>query len=131
MRKSSARSVAVVAVAVTAVAALVVACGGKDEAPPAQMPVNAAVYPQQGYPQPQAAQQAPAAQTAVAPTAAPAPGAMAVPGPLAFPCSNDSTCGTHHCNTQYGKCAFPCQSDTDCIMNTRCIAGPGICGPKP
>jgi hypothetical protein len=38
-------------------------------------------------------------------------------------------CGTHHCNTQYGKCAFPCQSATDCITPNQCLAG--FCVPAP
>jgi hypothetical protein len=86
-------------------------------------------YPQQGYPQQQPGypQQQPAPQPA--PTATAAPGQMAVPGPMAFPCQNDSTCGTHRCNTQYGKCAFPCAGEPDCIQGTQCFAG--VCAPKP
>ena len=118
---------------------LALACG-KDETPPPQTPTNQG-YPQQqpGYPQQGAPQQGYPQQGAPqqgAPTGAPAPapaasGAMAVPGPLAFPCTSDATCGTHHCNTQYGKCAFPCASDADCIQNTHCLAGAGICAMKP
>ncbi len=84
------------------------------------------------YPQPQPA---PAPQplpppAAPAPPVAPAPSAsaaMAVPGPVAFTCQNDVPCGTHHCNTQYGKCAFPCQSNVDCINPNACIMG--LCVP--
>src|SRR5689334_14074863 len=97
-----------------------VGCGKKDETPtsttpnqatsynPGQPPPGYGQYPQQpppGYPPPP-----PPTATAVP------PGQMAVPGPAALPCSNDSMCLTHKCNTQYGKCAFPCESDNDCIM---------------
>ena len=51
---------------------------------------------------------------------------MAVPGPLALPCQSDANCGTHKCNTQYGKCAFPCQSAADCVTNN-CVMG--VCVP--
>src|SRR5688500_3602413 len=109
------------------------ACVRKDETPPAQTLAASAeadgqpVYgergygqPQQGYPQqggypPQQggyARQQPGQQ----PGMAPAGGQMATPGPLALPCQNDSGCGTHRCNTQFGKCAYPCQTDTDCIQ---------------
>ena len=37
-------------------------------------------------------------------------------------------CGTHHCNTQYGKCAFPCQTSTDCITPNACMMG--LCVPQ-
>jgi hypothetical protein len=66
-----------------------------------------------------------------APTAAPtapAGGQMAVPGPVAFTCTNDVPCGTHHCNTQYGKCAFPCQTNVDCITPNACVMG--LCVPQ-
>jgi hypothetical protein len=52
---------------------------------------------------------------------------MAVPGPVAFACQSDVPCGTHHCNTQYGKCAFPCQSNVDCITPNACVMG--LCVP--
>lgn len=81
-------------------------------------------YGQQPYPQ-QPMPGAPAAPTA----AAPAGGQMAVPGPVAFQCTNDVPCGTHHCNTQYGKCAFPCQSAVDCISPNTCMMG--LCVPAP
>jgi hypothetical protein len=129
---------------------LVVACGPKT--PPAGTAPTATAYP--GYPPPggQYPQQpgaypgapgAPGAAPGYA-TAAPgqmppgqpgAPGAptaaapMATPGPLAFACQNDVPCGTHHCNTQYGKCAFPCQSAADCIQPNQCMAG--LCVPLP
>ncbi len=95
-------------------------------------------YPQGGYPQqpqyppPQqtAYGQQPMAPAAPAPAAAPAAtGQMAVPGPVAFSCQNDVPCGTHHCNTQYGKCAFPCQSAVDCIAPNTCMMG--LCVPAP
>ena len=125
---------------------LVVACGPKT--PPAGTAPTATAYP--GYP-PQGQYGAPGATSAYpgAPGAAPtyaapgtmpqtqpgAPGAptaaspMATPGPLAFSCQNDVPCGTHHCNTQYGKCAFPCQSASDCIAPNQCMAG--LCVPIP
>jgi hypothetical protein len=88
-------------------------------------------YPQQGYPQqpqgypqqpPQGyPQQPPQGQPPVAPAGG---AALAVPGPAALPCSNDSMCLTHKCNTQYGKCAFPCESDNDCIQGAFCFKGP-------
>jgi hypothetical protein len=86
-------------------------------------------YPQQ-YPQGQYPQQYPQTpQPAV--TAAPAGGQLAVPGPAALPCSNDSMCMTHKCNTQYGKCAFPCETDFDCIQGAYCFKGPvPACLPK-
>jgi hypothetical protein len=112
-------------------------CGKKDEAPqpatPNQAPSGAygqpygqQGYPQQGYPQ-QGYPQQPPPPASVVP-----PGQMAVPGPAALPCSNDSMCLTHKCNTQYGKCAFPCESDNDCIMGAYCFKGPvPSCLPKP
>src|SRR5258706_4113372 len=80
--------------------------------PPPGYPPQQGAYPQQQpapgygqYPnQPQPGAPAPAPM----PTAAPMGGQMAVPGPVAVQCQNDVACGTHHCNTQYGKCAFPC-----------------------
>ena len=107
--------------------------------PPGQYPQQP--YPQGQYPQgqyPQQAQQPYPQQPAAtypqqpapgaAPTAAPAAGGqMAVPGPVAFQCQNDVPCGTHHCNTQYGKCAFPCQSAADCITPNQCMMG--LCVP--
>ena len=96
-------------------------------------------YPQQpypnAYPPPQGTYAQPYPPPTVPPTAGPVPtapatgGAMATPGPLAFQCQNDVPCGTHHCNTQYGKCAFPCQSATDCIAPNQCMAG--LCVPAP
>ncbi|HEY8038687.1 MAG TPA: hypothetical protein VIF15_02800 [Polyangiaceae bacterium] len=129
----------------TAIASLfvvVAACGPKQPDPNAAAPTATAYpgqyppgqyppgqYPQGQYPQPTATQYAP--QPTVAPPA-PTPttaGTMAVPGPIAFQCQNDVPCGTHHCNTQYGKCAFPCQSAVDCITPNQCIAG--LCVPAP
>ncbi|HLK38946.1 MAG TPA: hypothetical protein VKU41_19430 [Polyangiaceae bacterium] len=81
-------------------------------------------YPQQPQPMPPAQP-----MPGPAPTAAPpAGGQMAVPGPVAFTCTNDVPCGTHHCNTQYGKCAFPCQSAVDCITPNQCVMG--LCVPQ-
>jgi hypothetical protein len=88
-------------------------------------------YPQQppqGYAQPYPQQQ-PMQGAAPAPAASPAGGQMAVPGAVAFSCQNDVPCGTHHCNTQYGKCAFPCQSANDCIAPNTCMMG--LCVPAP
>ncbi len=126
---------------------LFAACGPKQDntQQPAAAPVAPGAYPQQpaGYPQqgayPQTAptyaqpypQQAPAQPLpGAAPTAAPTSttGQMAVPGPVAFQCTNDVPCGTHHCNTQYGKCAFPCQSNADCITPNGCVMG--LCVPQ-
>ena len=137
----------------SAVLAVLAACGPKQDASqqqPAMAPTGTApygyppqpgAYPQQpgAYPQPTATyaypqQQAPAPNYPApaptgAPTAAPAgSGAMAVPGPVAFTCTNDVPCGTHHCNTQYGKCAFPCQSNADCITPNACVMG--LCVPQ-
>jgi hypothetical protein len=100
---------------------------------PQQQPYPPGAYPQQ---QPYPPQQQPAGQYPQQP-GAPAPGAppaaasgqMAVPGPVAFQCQNDVPCGTHHCNTQYGKCAFPCQSAVDCISPNTCMMG--LCVPAP
>jgi hypothetical protein len=92
---------------------------GQPQPYPQPQPTYAQPQP---YPQPQPQPTAPQPQ----PTAT---GQMAVPGPLAFQCSNDSTCGLHHCNTQYGKCAFPCASAVDCITPNQCVAG--LCVPAP
>jgi hypothetical protein len=68
--------------------------------------------------------------SAAAGTPGPAsPGQMGVPGPLALPCQDDTSCGTHRCNVQYGKCAFPCQSAADCLTPAACVAG--LCLPPP
>ncbi len=124
------------------------ACGPKQDAsqqPPTAptgtapygYPQQPGAYPQQpgAYPQPAATYQQPTAPPGyapptAAPTAAPpaAGGQMAVPGPVAFSCTNDVPCGTHHCNTQYGKCAFPCQTNTDCITPNSCVMG--LCVPQ-
>jgi len=124
------------------------ACGKKDETPPAQAPAGSAqpygqpgygqqpAYGQPGYGQPQPGaypQQQPGAYPQQQPGMAPAGGQMATPGPLALPCQNDSGCGTHRCNTQFGKCAYPCQTDTDCIQGSTCFAAAGAlatCIPK-
>lgn len=106
--------------------------------PPGQYPPQQQ-YPQGQYPQqqpypqqppPGQYPQQPAPGPAASPTPAPAAGGqMAVPGPVAFTCQNDVPCGTHHCNTQYGKCAFPCQSAADCITPNTCMMG--LCVPAP
>ena len=133
---------------------LFAACGKKqDDTPPPGTATTATAYPGYPAPQPTYAQQpypnqyppaptatyaqpgappapAPAPVPGAAPTAAPAAtGQMAVPGPIAFQCQNDVPCGTHHCNTQYGKCAFPCQSAADCIPPNQCSLG--LCVPLP
>ena len=108
---------------------------GSGAFPPPGYPQQPGAYPTAtgtapyGYPQQGAPQQAYPTATAM-PTAAPtaAPGQMAVPGPVAFQCTNDVPCGTHHCNTQYGKCAFPCQTNTDCITPNSCVMG--LCVPQ-
>jgi len=106
---------------------------------PGAYPQQPGAYPQQpgAYPQQPGAypQQQPGAypQQPAQPGVAPA-GGMATPGPTALPCQNDSSCMTHKCNTQYGKCAFPCQSDADCITGSTCFVAGGAlaaCLPKP
>ena len=132
------RRISSVIVGFVTVAALVVACGKKDETPPAAYGQPGA-YPQQQpgtYPQQPGAypQQQPGAYPQQ-PGAAPAAGGqLATPGPTALPCQNDSSCMTHRCNTQYGKCAFPCLSDADCITGSTCFVAGGAlaaCIPKP
>jgi hypothetical protein len=135
--------------------AVVSACAKKqdDTQPPNTAATAYGAYPQAyptatgypaapGYPQPGAYPQQPATTPAVqypaqvptaqapavAPTAPATAATMAVPGPLALPCQNDLSCGTHHCNTQYGKCAFPCQSPADCLSPNQCMAG--LCVPS-
>src|SRR5512140_1350113 len=119
---------------------LVVGVGCKKDEPAPVTPNQAtSAYPQQGYPQqypqgypqqypqqqpqgypqqyppqqPQGYPQQPPQGQPPGPTPPPGPtgAALAVPGPAALPCSNDSMCLTHKCNTQYGKCAFPCETD--------------------
>jgi hypothetical protein len=137
----------VVVVCAVTLVALVAACK-KDDPPPAYgqpgyvppagqqpgaYPQQPGAYPQQpgAYPQqPGAYPQQPGAQPGVAP----AGGQMATPGPTALPCQNDSSCMTHRCNTQFGKCAFPCVSDADCIQGSSCFVAGGAlaaCIPKP
>jgi hypothetical protein len=136
--------------AVGSILAVIAGCKKQDDTQNANAaPPPSAAYPggyppgyppQQGYPQ---QQQPPPGYGAYPnqppPTAAPAPmpapmgpapatGQMAVPGPVAFTCQNDVACGTHHCNTQYGKCAFPCQSAVDCISPNQCVMG--LCVPQ-
>jgi len=104
--------------------------GAQPYGQPGQYPQQPGAYPQQpgaypqqpgAYPQqPGAYPQQPGAYPQQ-PGAAPAGGQMAVPGPTALPCQNDSSCMTHRCNTQYGKCAFPCQSDADCVQGSSCV----------
>jgi len=149
MRKIS--TVFVGAITFASVVAMLPACGKKDEVPPANQAGYGQAgygqpqqgYPQQGYPQQPGAypQQQPGAYPQQQPGAypqqpgaAPAGGQMAVPGPTALPCQNDSSCMTHKCNVQYGKCAFPCQTDADCIQGSTCFVAGGAlaaCIPKP
>ena len=139
-----------VIVGVATVSALVVACGKKDEVPPAAQagygqpgygqPQQPGAYPQQpgAYPQqqPGAYPQQPGAYPPQPgqPGVAPGGAQLSVPGPSALPCQNDSSCITHKCNTQYGKCTFPCTNDGDCIQGSTCfVAGGALAGciPKP
>ncbi len=138
------RTISITAAMAPLVALFVAACGPKQDATqqanaaptatgtyayPPQQPgyPPPGAYPQQAAPTyPQQPQAAP--MPTGAPTAAPAAGQMAVPGPVAFSCTNDVPCGTHHCNTQYGKCAFPCQSNVDCITPNSCVMG--LCVPQ-
>jgi hypothetical protein len=127
-------------VAFAALSTMALGCS-KDEPPP-QQPQQpqpyAGGYQQQpgGYPQQQPGaypQQQPGGYPQQQPGMAPTGGQMATPGPLALPCQNDSGCGTHRCNTQFGKCAYPCQTDTDCIQGSTCFAAAGAlatCIPK-
>jgi len=125
------RKMSPVVVGLVAVAAVGVACK-KDEVPPANQAGYQAGYgtqPPGAYPQ-----QPPGAYPQQPPGMAPAGGQMAVPGPTALPCQNDSSCMTHKCNVQYGKCAFPCQTDADCIQGSTCFTAGGplaACIPKP
>ena len=129
---------------VVAVPIVVIACKKDDAAPqpttPTAYPSGSAygAYGQQppaGYPQQTGPQGTYPQATATAPAATPpVPGQLAVPGPAALPCSNDSMCMTHKCNTQFGKCAFPCLSDADCIQGSSCFVAGGAlaaCIPKP
>jgi hypothetical protein len=146
-----------IAAAVASLFAVLAACGPKQDATqqptaaptatygyppqPGAYPQQPGAYPQQpapqatyGYPQqaaPPPQYGAPAQAPSPAPMPTPAPagstGQMAVPGAVAFQCTNDVPCGTHHCNTQYGKCAFPCQSNVDCITPNACVMG--LCVP--
>jgi hypothetical protein len=127
---------------------VVLACKKDDDSPkpntPAGYPSGSAYgaygqpapgYGQPGYTQPGQPGQPGYTQPGMQqppPTAAAVPGQLAVPGPAALPCSNDSMCMTHKCNTQYGKCAFPCDSDSDCITGAYCFkAAISTCLPKP
>ena len=130
------------------VVALGAGCGKKDDAtpqpvtpaastpygyqqPPGAYPQQPGAYPQQPGAYPQQPGAYPTQQPPATPPPAGAPGQLAVPGPAALPCSNDSMCMTHKCNTQYGKCAFPCETDNDCIMGAYCFKGPvPACLPK-
>jgi hypothetical protein len=121
----------------------VAACGSNSSQPANSPASSAQPYGQQGYPTAQPSYPPPGqpgypppGQPTAAPTGtAPAgSGQLAVPGPAALPCQNDSSCLTHRCNTQYGKCAFPCATDADCIQGSTCFTGGGAmasCIPKP
>ena len=133
------RTISSVVVGLVTVSALVAACGKKDETPPPAygqpgygQPGQPGQYPQQ---QPgQYPQQQPGQYPQQQPGAQPQAGQMATPGPTALPCQNDSSCMTHKCNTQFGKCAFPCLSDADCIQGSSCFVAGGAlaaCIPKP
>lgn len=143
------RTISVALVGFVTLGICVAACGKKDETPPPQQPAQGAQpYGQPGYGQPGYGQQPgaypqqqpgaypqqqPGGYPQQQPGMAPAGGQMATPGPLALPCQNDSGCGTHRCNTQFGKCAYPCQTDTDCIQGSTCFAAAGAlatCIPK-
>ena len=122
---------------ITAIPLAVLACKKDDATPPPATPYGtpgASAYgPQPGYP-PNGQYAPPPGYPAAQPTAPPtgAPGQLAVPGPAALPCTNDSMCMTHKCNTQYGKCAFPCASDADCITGAYCFQSAiSTCLPKP
>jgi len=147
------RTISAVLVGVTVTIGCIAACGGSNSNQAAQQPSASGQYqyPQQGQypPQGQYPQQYPQQQPGAYPPPGQQPGAypppgqpgqqpaggqLAVPGPMAFPCSSDSQCGTHKCNTQYGKCAHPCASDFDCIQGSSCVgAGQPLatCIPKP
>ena len=147
------RTISAVLVGVAITIGCIAACGGSNSN---QQPQNPAAsgqyqYPQQGqYPQQQGqypqqpgqypqqpgqpGQYPPQPGQPGQPGQPAAGGQLAVPGPMAFPCSSDSQCGTHKCNTQYGKCAHPCASDFDCIQGSSCVgAGQPLatCIPKP
>ncbi len=154
------RTISVVLVGVAVMMGVVAACGGDKQNQQAAQPTASAqygypqqpgAYPQQpgyppqgqpGYPPPQGQPGYPPPgqqpgyppQPGAQPGQPPAGGQLAVPGPMAFPCSSDAQCGTHKCNTQYGKCAHPCASDFDCIQGSSCVgAGQPLatCIPKP
>ena len=133
------RKVSPVVVGIVLTVIAVAACK-KDEPPPAYAgqpgygqpgayPQQPGAYPQQpgAYPQqPGAYPQQPGAypqQPGAVPAqpGAPAGGQLATPGPTALPCQNDSSCMTHKCNVQFGKCAFPCQTDFDCVQGSSCV----------
>ena len=139
------RMISAVLVGVTVtIGCIAAACGGSNQNQAAQQPSASYAYPQQGQypPQGQYPQQPPPGQPGYPPPGGqpgypppggqPAGGQLAVPGPMAFPCSSDSQCGTHKCNTQYGKCAFPCETDSDCITGAYCFKSAiSTCLPKP
>jgi hypothetical protein len=95
---------------------------------PAPAPAYPTPYPAPAPAPVYTAQPAPTYAPAPAPAPAPATtGTMATPGLLALPCSSDTACGLHHCNTQYSKCAFPCQTAADCVGSNQCVMG--VCVP--
>ncbi|WP_437734101.1 hypothetical protein [Sorangium sp. So ce1335] len=81
-------------------------------------------YQQPGYQQPGQYQQPGYQQPAPAQTPTVA---TATPGPLALPCTDDTPCGTHRCNTSAGKCAFPCAGNNDCKAGFSCMGS--VCLP--
>jgi hypothetical protein len=105
------------------------ACGASSSEPP---PVPSGSLGTMDLPP---AKPAPSATQAKKPAPPPRPQdqepdeSLAVPGPLALPCTEDTQCGLHRCNKQYGKCTFPCQGDADCRANDQCMSG--LCVPRP
>ena len=112
---------------------------GQYPQPQGQYPQGQYPQPQGQYPQPQQPQypqppaqpqypQPPAQPYPQAPAPPAAASSMSVPGIAALPCTSDASCGTHRCNTQYGKCAFPCALPDDCVAGMQCMIG--VCAPK-
>jgi hypothetical protein len=84
---------------------------------------------QPGYPPP-AQPGYPPPTTQPPPTTAPPPAAAGTgmnPNPQGLPCTQDSQCLTHKCNTAAGKCSWPCVGPADCAPGMQCLAP--ICVP--
>ena len=116
----------IVLVGVATAVVCIAACAKKDQTPPPATTPTTSAQPygsaqpghQPGYGQP--------GQPGYGQPGQPGqPGQLSVPGPLALPCTSDSNCITHKCNTQYGKCTYPCQSDNDCIQGSKCFLAAG------